>query len=139
MSVSRDGTRVAAVVMAGSRTALWVAGVVRDGDQAPVRLSDPVQLGVMEGAGRGLAWLDDLSVGALAADGEASHVLEQVVGGLSTPSSAAAGMTSIAGGTTLSTARLRAEDGTLYVRRGTSWQPTATGVRVLATQQGAPE
>lgn len=139
MSVSRDGTRVAAVVRAGSRTALWIAGVVRDGDGVPQRLSDPVQLGVMTGAGRGIAWLDDLSVGVLSADADASHVLEQVVGGLSTPSSAAPGMTSIAGGASLSTARLRADDGTLYVRRGTSWQPTATGVRVLATQQGAPE
>ncbi len=38
----------------------------------------------------------------------------------------------------MSTVRLRAEDGTLYIKRGTSWQPTATGVLVLATQQGSP-
>lgn len=139
MAVSRDGTRVAAVVTAGGRAALWVAGVVRNDDRVPVRLSEPVMLGAVTGTGRGLAWLDDLSIGVLSADTEESHVLEQVVGGLSTPSSAAAGMASIAGGSSLSSARLRAEDGTLYVRRGTSWQPTATGVGVLATQQGAPQ
>ena len=54
-------------------------------------------------------------------------------------STAAAGMTSIAGGTGLSTLRLHAPDGTLYVKRGTAWQPTATGVLLLATQQGAPQ
>ncbi|WP_127472792.1 LpqB family beta-propeller domain-containing protein [Microbacterium sulfonylureivorans] len=139
MAVSRDGTRVAAVVAAGGRNVLWVAGIVRGPEQVPIRLGDPVQLGVVSGSGRGLAWLDDLSVGVLSGDAEGSTVLEQVVGGTSTTSSAAAGMVSIAGGTSLSSARLRAEDGTLYVKRGTGWQPTATGALLLATQQGAPE
>ncbi len=48
-------------------------------------------------------------------------------------------MASIAGGTGISSLRLRADDGTLYVKRGTAWQPTATGILVLATQQGAPQ
>ena len=139
MAVSRDGTRMAAVVGAGGRNVLWVAGIVRGPDQVPIRLGDPVQLGAVSGAGRGLAWLDDLSLGVLSGDAEGSTVLEQVVGGTATPSSAAAGMASIAGGTSLSSARLRADDGTLYVKRGTSWQPTATGTLMLATQQGAPE
>jgi hypothetical protein len=139
MSVSRDGARAAAVVTAGGRRVLWVAGVVRDPDQIPVRLGDPVQVAAVSGSARGLAWLDDLSLGVLSGDEEGSLVVEQVVGGLSSSSSAAAGMVSIAGGTSLSTVRLRADDGTLYVKRGTSWQPTATGVLLLATQQGAPE
>ena len=139
MAVSRDGTRVAAIVGAGGRTALWVAGIVRGRDQVPVRLGDPVKLSAVTNAGVGLAWLDDLSVGVLSADAEGSTVIEQVVGGTASTSSAAAGMASIAGGTSLSSARLRADDGTLYVKRGTGWQPTATGVLVLATQQGAPE
>ena len=139
MAVSRDGTRIAAVVTAGGRTALWVAGIVRGRDQVPIRLGDPVQLNAVDGAGRGLAWVDDLSVGVLAGDAEGSVVLEQVIGGTSTSSAAAAGMAGIAGGTALSSVRLRAEDGTLFVERGASWQPTATGVLVLATQQGAPE
>ena len=67
------------------------------------------------------------------------RVIEQVGGGLATRSAAASGMASIAGGSGVSSLRLRAGDGTLYVKRGTSWQPTATGVGVLATQQGAPQ
>ncbi|MDY0909034.1 LpqB family beta-propeller domain-containing protein [Microbacterium sp. CFBP9034] len=139
MAVSRDGTRVAAVVIAGGRTALWVAGIVRDPDLVPVRLGDPVQLATVVSSGRGLAWLDDLSVGVLSGDAEGSVVLEQVVGGISSSSAASPGMVAIAGGTTLSSVRLLADDGTLSVKRGTSWQPTATGVLVLATQQGTPE
>lgn len=138
LTVSRDGTRVAAVVTAGGRAALWVAGVVRDPDLVPIRLGDPVALGPVVGTGRGAAWLDDLSVGVLSGDAEGTTVLEQVVGGTSSSSSAPAGMVAIAGGTSLSSARLRADDGTLSVKRGTSWQPTATGVLVLATQQGSP-
>ena len=139
MSVSRDGTRVAAIVSAGGRNALWVAGIVRDPQRVPVRLGDPVQLGAVSSAGIGLAWLDDISIGVLSGDADGTTVLEQVVGGTGTASAAPAGMTTIAGGTSLSSARLRASDGTLSVKRGTTWQPTATGVLMLATQQGAPE
>jgi hypothetical protein len=32
--------------------------------------------------------------------------------------------------------RILAADGTLYVRRQSNWVQTATGVQVLATQQG---
>ncbi len=51
MSVSRDGARIAAVVTAGGRTAVWVAGIVRGADQLPVRLGLPVQLGTVAQSG----------------------------------------------------------------------------------------
>nr|BFF10709.1 hypothetical protein GCM10025699_20120 [Microbacterium flavescens] len=99
-----------------------MAGIVRDpDDQVPIRLGDPVQLAELSG-GIGLAWLDDESVGVLSGDAEGSSILEQVVGGTGSTSSASAGMASIAGGTSLSSARLRATDGALYVKRGTGWR-----------------
>lgn len=139
MAISRDGSRMAAVVTTGGRTALWVAGVIRGTDRIPQRLGDPVELATVPGASRGVAWLDDLSIGVLSGDSEGTTVLEQVVGGMATTTTASAAMTSIAGGTSLSTVRLLADDGTLSVKRGTSWQPAATGILVLATQQGMPE
>jgi hypothetical protein len=138
MSVSRDGTRVAAAVTAGGRTALWIAGVVRDADGVPQRLGPPVQLSIVGAPALGVAWIDDLTVGVLGAGQDESIVLEQIVGGPTSTSTASADMTSIAGGGGISNVRLRASDGTLYVRRGTSWQPSATDVLVLATQQGVP-
>lgn len=138
MAVSRDGTRVAAVVSAGGRNVLWVAGVIRE-DDVPVGLSNPQQLAVVGTSGLGLTWIDDITVGVLAHGDTESIVVEQLVGGPTATSTAADGMTAIAGGTGLSTLRLRAADGTLYIKRGTAWQPTATGVIVLATQQGSPQ
>lgn len=141
MSLSRDGTRIVAAVTAGGRTALWIAGVVRDDANGtlPVRLGDPVALAIVGGPALGVTWVDDTTVGVLGDGDEDSIVIEQVVGGPASASSASPEVVSIAGGNGSSTLRLQSADGTLYVKRGTTWQPTATGVRVLATQQGAPE
>jgi hypothetical protein len=139
MALSRDGARVAAAVTAGGRTALWVAGVVRDADGVPQRLSSPIALAIVGGPALGVTWIDDVTVGVLATGEDASIVLEQVVGGPTTATNAPAGMASIAGGSGISSLRLRSTDGTLYVKRGTTWQPTATGALVLATQQGSPQ
>jgi len=145
MALSRDGTRIAAVYSAGGRTVLSVAGVVRDPDTGvPERLGTPMQLAAVPGAvvgvtRIGVTWVDDQTVGVLSSGEADSNVIEQIVGGLTTTSSASSGMASIAGGTGASSLRLRAADGTLYVKRGTTWQPTATGISVLATQQGAPQ
>jgi hypothetical protein len=139
MAVSRDGTRVAAIVTSGGRSAVWVAGVVRGGESAPERLGAPVQIGAISGNGDGLAWLDDSTVGVLSHDGESSIVIEQLVGGPAGTTVAPAGIASIAGGSALSTVRLRGDDGALYIRRGTNWQESASGILVLATQQGSPQ
>lgn len=139
MSLSRDGTRIAAAVTAGGRTALWVAGVIRNADGVPERLGPAVQLAIVGAPGVGVTWIDDVTIGVLGDAEDESVVLEQVVGGPTSGSTASAGMASIAGGGGIAGVRLRAADGTLYVRRGTTWQPTATGVLVLATQQGSPQ
>jgi hypothetical protein len=141
IAVSRDGARIAAVVTTAGRTEVWIAGIVRrsGSDAAPVRLGVPLALGIVPGAGAGLAWLDDTTVGVLAQDGDASQVVEQLVGGPTNITSAPAGMASLAGASAVSAVRLRGGDGLLYVRRGTNWQQAASGIIVLATQQGMPQ
>jgi hypothetical protein len=139
IAVSRDGARIAAVVTAGGRTIVLVSGVVRASGGTGWLLGAPLELGTAAGAGRGLAWLDDTTLGVLSGETGSISVLEQLVGG---PGSASAGpgdAVSLAGGATLATTRVRASDGTLYVRRGQNWQEIAGGVLVLATQQGMPE
>lgn len=140
MAVSRDGTRLAAVVVAGGRTEIWVAGVVRGAntENIPVRLGAPVSLGAVSGAGAGLAWLDDTTVGVLAVDAEGAQVTEQLIGGPATTTDAPQGAVAIAGATSIATVRLRTEDGSLYVKRSPNWSRSAGGVLVLATQQGSP-
>lgn len=139
MAISRDGSRMLAVVVSGGRDVMWVAGVVRDRDGAPVRLGEPLELGVLPGEGVSAAWLDEATVGAVVRDGGESVVIEQVVGGGATSSAAPEGAVAIAASASIASARLRAVDGTLYVRRGTTWLESTTGIDVLATQQGSPQ
>lgn len=141
MSVSRDGTRIAAVVVSGSRSATWVAGIVRDRDGVPSGLGEEVLVvGSVPGVGRSLTWTGDSGLAILAGDGDDSVVVEQPVGGAaSTPTPAPAATVSIAGGNSTSPVRLRADDGGLLVKRGANWQQTAAGIRTLATQQGLPQ
>jgi Lipoprotein LpqB beta-propeller domain len=138
MAVSRDGARVAALVVSGGTPALWIAGVLRDAENQPLRLGPPVSLGAVPGTGAGIAWVDDTTIGVLSVDPEGSIVTEQLVGGPSTSTDAPSGVVGIAGATSISTVRVRAEDGSLYVKRGSNWSRTAAGILVLATQQGSP-
>jgi len=135
MQVSRDGTRVVALVTTGGRTALWIAGVIRDASGAPSALGPAQQLGLIAGTGVAVAWTDAQTVMAVARDGDETTVTEQVVGGTASTSSAPAEADAIAGdGET--DIFLRGVDGALYVRRGANWQLMASGIAVLATQQG---
>jgi len=140
MAVSRDGTRVAAVVVSGGNTEIWVAGVVRNTspENVPIRLGTPVSLGVVAGIGAGLAWLDDTTVGVLAVDAQGPRVTEQLIGGPATTTDAPQGAAAIAGATSIATVRLRTDDGSLYVKRSPNWSRSAGGILVLATQQGSP-
>lgn len=135
-SVSREGTRIAALVTTGGDVEVWVAGIIRDADG--VRLSAPVPLGEATGTGLGLAWLDDVTVGVLMRGTDETEVREYLVGGSVSTTDAPADIVSLAGAGSTASVRLRGADGTLYVKRGTNWQVTASGVLVLAQQQGMP-
>ncbi len=139
MAVSRDGARVAALVVAGGRPEVWIAGIVRDDENQPVRIGPPFPLGALTSSGASLAWLDDTTLGVLTGVGENPLFTESLAGGPATATNAPLGATSVAGATSISTVRLRAEDGALYVKRGANWQRTSSGILVLATQQGSPQ
>ena len=137
MEVSRDGTRVAAIVTDAGRDWVEVASIQRT-DGVPVALGVPERLLRLDGSGSDLAWLDDRTLGILSEGTEGTVVTEQVVGGLSTSGSGPAGVAvSLAAGPTVSSARLLTVDGALFVRRGTTWQRAADEVLVLASQLGA--
>ena len=139
MAVSRDGARLAGLLVTGGRSEVWIAGIVRGTDNVPVRIGEAVPLGALTGGGAGLAWIDDTTVGVLSGPVEGPLFTEQLVGGPATTSDAPQGAASVAGATSISTVRLRTEDGSLYVKRGANWQRTTSGILILATQQGAPQ
>ncbi|MDO8384321.1 MAG: LpqB family beta-propeller domain-containing protein, partial [Microbacterium sp.] len=138
MQVSRDGTRIAAVVTDSGRDWVVVAGIERNADGEPVALGTPERLLRLDGVGADIAWLDDRTLGILSEGTDGMIVTEQVVGGMSTSSGGPTGSAvSLAAGPTASSARLLTVEGALYVRRGTTWQRAADDVLVLASQLGA--
>ncbi len=139
IAVSRDGARIAGLLVTGGRSEVWIAGIVRGTDTLPVRIGEAVPLGALTGGGAGLAWIDDTTVGVLSGPVEGPLFTEQLVGGPATTSDAPQGAASVAGATSISTVRLRTQDGSLYVKRGANWQRTTSGILILATQQGSPQ
>ena len=139
MAVSRDGTRLAAILVTGGRSEVWIAGIVRGTEAVPVRLGEAVPLGPLAGSGSGLAWVDDTTVGVLSTESSGPLFTEQLVGGPATAIDAPQGAASVAGATSIATVRLRTDDGSLFVKRGANWQRTTSGILILATQQGSPQ
>jgi hypothetical protein len=138
MAMSRDGSRVAALVTSGGQQLAMVASVRRDRTGRPTGLGDPIRTTVLPQPGVSVAWIEDARLGIVTGDGETSNVIEQQVGGPADRSPAPTGTTRIEIGTQDSSVRLLAGDGLMYIRRGSSWQQTGSEVAVLATQMGTP-
>jgi hypothetical protein len=138
MAMSRDGTRLAAVVTSAGRSAVWVSGILRKADGTPSELAYPLVLESLATESASVAWLDDITVGVLSGIGAEPEVLELTIGGPSAITTAPAGATQLAGGNQ-GTMRVRSGDGALYSKRGSTWPQTGAGILVLATQQGTPQ
>ncbi len=135
MQISRDGTRMAAVLSYGANTVLAVAGVIRDTQGVATALGEPEVLAQLPSGGIAVGWLDDSSVGVISV-GTANTFVDAPVGGAADTLSVPGTPVSVAGSNVADSARLLTADGSLYVRRSSTWVQTATGVSVLAIQQG---
>lgn len=138
IEVSRDGTRIAAIVRDGSRPALWVAGILRGESGAPVGLGDREVVAALPGVGLDASWVDGSTIAVLAESGTSRVVISQSIGGFGESISAPDGARSIAAGNQLRAVRLVDAADVLYLQKGQTWPTVAGGVRVLATQQGSP-
>jgi hypothetical protein len=136
LRVSRDGTRLIALLGSGTDTRFVVAAIKRE-KNVPVGLGEPVNLASAGGVPLDATWIDELTVASLTRlpDGE-EHIVAQQIGGLSTPLESVPGSVAIAGSNTLRTLRALDARGGLQVQRGVGWQERINGVSVLATQQG---
>ncbi|MCX6501874.1 MAG: LpqB family beta-propeller domain-containing protein [Microbacterium sp.] len=138
MQISRDGTRMAAVLAFGGRSVLAVAGVARDARGTPSGLSDPQVLAVLPGDGDDVGWLDDAVLGAVVSGPDPVYT-EVPIGGAADVLSAPAGAAWLAGSNVVGSARVLATDGSLYVRRSSTWVQVSSEVSVLAVQQGSTD
>jgi len=136
LKVSRDGTRVIALLSAGGETRLVVAAVLRE-NGAPVGLGDPVQLAVGTGTPVDATWIDQSTVAYLSvqADGE-DRMVSHEIGGTSVQLESSSGIKTITGSNLLRDLRALSSDGALLVQRGVGWQERIDGVTLVATQQG---
>lgn len=139
LAVSRDGTRVLALVRVGDESRLLVAGIQRGRDDAPASLGDPQSLAVGAGTAVNSTWVDDLTVATLTTSPDGStDVVKQVIGGQSDVVQGPAGATSLVAGSGLRQLRAVLPGGDLAALRTSAWQVVGTGVSLIATQLGNP-
>lgn len=131
--ISRDGTRVAAIVTVAGAQEVWLSAIQRESGN--ITLGPPHVLSFDESGAFDIAWLDDATLGVLTSASGATKLREIGVGGRGTDASAPDGARVLAGGST--SIRVLDDAGRLYSRRGGSWTLVASDVRVLASQQGA--
>jgi hypothetical protein len=139
-AVSRDGTRLAALVgTADGQAHLMAAGIVRDANGHPTRISTPTDfggLGLTQGIS--LAWSDELTVAVLGVSPQGgTAIVTQRLGDVRADATAGpAGGITVAGGNSASQLWVLTSDGALETPAGNGWQTAATEVSVLAIQQG---
>lgn len=137
IEVSRDGTRIIALLADGARTEFVATSIERDGDGFPTQLAPSVlRLASVAGTPLDVAWLDARRVASITAlPGGETRVVIQVVGGLSEVVQGPAGGISVVGGNGERDLRVLTSAGDLDARSGVGWQIRASGIRFTATQQ----
>lgn len=135
LRVAADGARIAAVVTVGGQRWLAVAAVIRDGNGMPVELGDMTPLGRVQGEATGLVWLGTDRLGILM-ELDGPMLVSQLVGGPATIEAAPAEARAIAGASTVGGVRMLGADGALFVRSGSAWRESTSGIAVLATRSG---
>jgi Sporulation and spore germination len=135
IEVSRDSTRIVALLADGARTHFIAASIQRGRDGRPIALgSVPLRLDDVSGTPLDVAWLDARTVASITAMPDGStRIVTQELGGFASQRGGPAGGVAIDGGN----ADLRAltADGNLDVRSGIGWQVLAGGIRFVAAQQ----
>lgn len=137
MQLSRDGTRLAVVGLAGSQTELLVYAVLRSADGTVLGLGPGNRLRDLRSADvKGLSWVDSSAVGLVVANESDTTITVQPLSGPAVSTRAVLDVVDIAGSSDRSTIWIRTGDGKLYASRGNSWTLAGSGIIVLARQQG---
>ncbi|WP_162257702.1 GerMN domain-containing protein [Agromyces sp. Root81] len=138
LEISRDSTRLVALLGDGNATHFVAASIQRDAAGIPVALST-VTLGLADivGSPRDVTWLDAGTVASLTAlPGGGTRVITQELGGFADdPRLGPDDATAIDGGNSVRDIRLLTSAGLLEVPSGVGWQARASGILLMASQQ----
>ena len=136
LRVSRDGTRVLALLDDDGDARILVAAVVRDADGIPTALGDALELAAPTGVPVDATWADQSSVAVLTRAGDEPQVTVSEVGGPATSRGRPPGdPDTIVGGNGLARLQVRTSDGTVLEPRGSSWQDSGVRADLLGTQR----
>ncbi|MFF2390784.1 GerMN domain-containing protein [Agromyces sp. NPDC058104] len=136
LEVSRDGTRIIALLGDGVGTRFAAASIERDADGMPVALSPVVlNLSALAGTPRDVAWLDANTVASLTSlPGGDTRLVVQELGGVPDTIAGPEGGVQLDAGNGERDLRVRTSAGTLDVQSGVGWQTRAEGIDFVATQ-----
>jgi hypothetical protein len=130
-ALSPEGSRVAVIVGGGSNQVL-VAGVVRDENGAPIRLSAPISIGADVDNPTKLAWFDSFTVAVLNSEPETANIslvsisgTTRVIQGVNDVKA----LVALGDGSSLYALK---DSGELVVFRGSFWSSIASGISAIA-------
>ncbi|GAA1776827.1 GerMN domain-containing protein [Agromyces lapidis] len=136
LEVSRDGTRIIALLGDGVRTRFVAASIERDADGMPIALGPVVlSLSGLAGTPRDVAWLDANTVASLTSlPGGDTRVVVEELGGVPETIAGPEGGIQLDAGNGERDLRVLTSSGDLDVQSGVGWQIRARGIDFVASQ-----
>ena len=139
IAVSRDGTRIAAVMDTNSGYLLALSGIVRDANGSPTELTKPLLFPLDSGSPSSLAWTNDVTVTVLSASSSGTTSIDiQTVGGQSTTVNGPSSGLQIVGAGSSVEYYVLSSGGLLQAPAGIGWQVQLNSVDAVAVQLGQP-
>lgn len=137
--VAPDGARVAVLSTGSDGPRVDVAGILRDGDQVPTGLSDPVRVGAPVQDPEQVVWVDETSLAVVGTDADGDRGVNLTgVGGLAGQAGLTRQVTtigqvqSVAAGGSESSLLVLGADGALHARQSSAlWPVVATDVSLV--------
>jgi hypothetical protein len=129
-ALSPEGSRVA-VVIAGRADQVLVAGVLRDENGLPIRLSQPISVAADIDNPTKLAWFDSVTLAVLNSESQTSNISLVAIGGTTRVIQGVDDVRSLVAlgdGTSLYALK---ESGELVVLRGSFWSSIQSGVSAI--------
>ena len=136
IQVSRDGTRMLALLGDGARTYFVAAAISRAEDGSRIDLGPtPLRLAEIDGVPIDVAWIDSRTVASLTALADGStRLITQDLGGFASTRAGPADGVQLDAGNSARDVRARDAAGALRVQSGVGWQVRAEGIRFTAAQ-----
>lgn len=135
LQVSRDSTRVLALIETGDGPGLYVMAIIRGSDRTPTGFGSPVRVQAATGDPIGATWVSDSDVASVAQTTSGPDVVRTTIGGQSStlpkPDGRATAIVGGSGGAML----LRMSNGSVLQSTGGGWDTTGVTADVLGTQR----